>query len=127
MEYIIAKAVLLGIVCYIIGFIILRKIHKSFLKKKINAQKQCTFEYDNILYLISKEEYKNQSQITNSPIKELFEQKQKNYLLHHDLILNAIRKLETETKQIIYTPEMEKKILRLRKKTALYSGVQKIF
>jgi len=42
--------------------------------------------------------------------------KHKNYLQNHALIIDSIRKLEAETKHILFTPEMEKKIISLRKK-----------
>jgi hypothetical protein len=98
------------------------KIHRKLFKRKINAQKECTLEYDNILYLIAQEEYNNAPSIlegergSNSPIHELMNAKHKNYLQNHTLIIDAIRKLETETKHILFTPEMEKRIISLRKK-----------
>jgi uncharacterized membrane protein len=117
-----------------VGIYILIKIHRKLFKKKSEAQKACTFEYDNIIYLIAQEEYKTNSDPLVlgpaqrgkggrseaeggfTPIHALFDTKHKNYLQNHDLILNAIRKLEVENKHILFTPEMEKKIISLRKK-----------
>ena len=103
------------------------KIHRKLFKRKINAQKECTLEYDNILYLIAQEEYKNQDLASTTPIHELFNAKHKDYLRNHKLLVDAIRKLEAETKHILFTPEMEKKILKLRKKIATANIIQKIF
>jgi len=131
-----SQLVLLIIICYVIGIYILIKIHRKLFKRKINAQKACTLEYDNILYLIAQEEYKNnitpigrgQGGVqTTSPIHELMSAHHQNYLQNHTLIIDAIRKLETETKHILFTPEMEKKIISLRKKIWIANAIQKIF
>lgn len=122
-----SQLVLLIIICYVVGIYILIKIHRKLFKRKINAQKACTLEYDNILYLIAQEEYKNQGMTSTSPIHELMSAHHQNYLQNHTLIIDAIRKLETETKHILFTPEMEKKIISLRKKIAVANIIQKIF
>jgi len=131
-----SQLVLLIIICYVIGIYILIKIHRKLFKRKINAQKACTLEYDNILYLIAQEEYKTNSipvdkgglgGICTSPIHELMSAHHQNYLQNHTLIIDAIRKLETETKHILFTPEMEKKIISLRKKIWIANAIQKIF
>ena len=144
MSYEASQILLLVIICYIVGLRILIKIHRKLFRRKINAQKECTLEYDNILYLIAQEEYKTNSVLTwdqressaagqregwkgFSPIHELFNAKHKDYLQHHTLIIDSIRKLEAETKHILFTPEMEKEILKLRKKIAIYDAAQKIF
>gem|GEM_PF-3824084 len=116
LSYEASQIVLLVIICYLVGIWILIKIHRKLVRRKVNAQKECTFEYDNILYLIAQEEYKNQGLTSTSPIHELMNGKHKDYLNNHGLLVDAVRKLEAETKHILFTPEMEKKILRLRKK-----------
>lgn len=121
-----SQVTLLIIIEYIIGMIIFIKIHKIFLRKKIQAMKECTFAYDEIIYLIAKEEYNLQWNITNSPIQALIQTTNKNYFKNHAIIMDAIRELEAQNKHIIFTPEMEKKILTLRKKTLLYNRVEKI-
>lgn len=127
MSYEASQILLLVIICYLIGLRILVKIHRKLFRRKVNAQKACTFEYDNILYLIAQEEYKNQGLASTSPIHELFNAKNKDYLKNHKLLVDAIRKLEAETKHILFTPEMEKKILKLRKKIIVADVIQKIF
>ena len=127
MSYEASQILLLVIICYIVGLRILVKIHRKLFRRKINAQKECTLEYDNILYLIAQEEYKNQGLTSTTPIHELFNAKHKDYLQHHTLIIDSIRKLEAETKHILFTPEMEKEILKLRKKIATANIIQKIF
>jgi len=61
MSYEASQILLLVIICYIVGLRILIKIHRKLFRRKINAQKECTLEYDNILYLIAQEEYKTNS------------------------------------------------------------------
>lgn len=122
-----SQTVLLGIICYIIGIYIIFKIHRKLFKRKIAAQKECTFEYDHILYLIAQTEYSIQGEKSHSPIEELMNAKSKNYLKNHTILMEAIRRLEADTKQILFTPEMERKILVLRKKVARYDATQKIF
>lgn len=120
-----SQIVLIVIISYIVWIYILIKIHRIFYKKKLKAQQECTLEYDTILYLIAQEEYKNQTQTSNSPIQKLFETK--NYLQSHTLFIDAIKKLESETNHILLTPEMEKKIHSLKKKISTYNIIQKIF
>lgn len=145
LSYEMSQIVLIVIICYLVWIYILVKIHRKLFKRKINAQKACVFEYDNILYLIAQEEQKTNSVpletkgnpaqlgkgglggICTSPIHELMNAKHKNYLQNHQLIIDAIRKLEAETKHILFTPEMEKKIISLRKKIAIANIIQKIF
>lgn len=118
---------LLVLVCYVAWLIVLVVIHRFLLRRKIKWQKACVREYDNIIYLIAQAEYKIQAPSSSSPLQQLFASKHKNYLANHQVIVDAIRKLEAETKQLIFTPEMEKHILKSRKKLAVSNAFQLFF
>ena len=163
-----AGLVLLLIIWYLVLLFIFRKIHKSLLRKLIKAREDCTLEYDNIIYLISKEEYaKSQgntfiprhnparaglrgdvdvipttldTSISNemqklkiskaveyNPIADILNSKEKNYFANHNIIIQAIRNLETATNQILLNPETENKIQKLRKKIKNLNTIQKLF
>jgi hypothetical protein len=127
LEIWLAQIVLISIICYLIVLFILSKIHHKIYKNYINAQRDCTYQYDNLIYIIAKEESINKADTTVNPIEDILKTPNKNYLDNHDIIINAVRKLETDTKQILLSPEMEKTILALRKKIKNLNTVQKSF
>jgi hypothetical protein len=85
---------------------------KILLKKK----RDLTYQYDNLLYIISKEELATNNTNQN-PIRQILQKKPTNLIANHDNIINSVRKVEELTKQILLSPEIEKSIKKLIRKT----------
>lgn len=127
LEIEIAQLAIIAIISYLAALIILWKIHQKILKKYLNTQKEYTYQYDKLIYIISKEEYTNQRDSSANPIKEILNTPIKNYIANHEIIINAVRKLESDTKQILLSPDTEKTINQLHKKIKNLNTIQKLF
>ncbi len=108
-------------------------------KKKINITQKLVYQYDNIFYLLSLSQYKNDLNNLNnveiynntwdkwlSLIKSIFNLKNPNYIQNWDLILSGVKKIETLLWEKILGDEINSIINNLNKKLKSISLFYKI-